>query len=327
MPAREVFQSLADAISGTDREAAYRKGVAERSDIDYTQAQTEAAMQLARDRRLGNEEKERMAAAREALREEYTRLGASGSQDQAGIDPFAVMESGFGDEYAGQQLGRGRAQEYNLRETISTPSMGMGLGDEIDPAIAHEYEREAALEALSPSSALASRRMDTNMEMVLQPDGSSIYVPRPQAAGQPVGARPSSATGSAANAGGISSAVSGLIYRQSAGVYGGTYDPVSGRFAGLDRESAANVQRLASRASVIFKQGGVDPQTAVDQALNEMKSAAAAGGTIPPQFGDELPSQPALGPQGAVDPFEGRTATGPNGEKLVKLNGVWQPVR
>jgi hypothetical protein len=71
---------------------------------------------------------------------------------------------------------------------------------------------------------------------------------------------------------------------------------------------------------VIFKEGGVDPQTAVDQALEEMKAAAAAGGTIPPQFGDELDV-------GGVDEYEGQTATGPNGEKVIWRNGQWVPAQ
>lgn len=318
MPAPEVVQSLADAIGGVDREAMYRKGMAERADIDLTQAQTEAAIQLARDRRLDAQRKEREDAAREALREQLANL-PEGASDQTVLDPFNVMAGGLGDEYAGLQLGRGRAQEYNLRGTIATPSMGMGLGDELDPAIAHEFDREAALEAMSPSSALATRRMGPEYEMVLQPDGSSIYVPKALASGQPVGARPSQAGGAAANAGGLTSAVSGLIYRQAAALFGGTYDPLSGRFAGLDREGAANVQRLASRASVIFKAGGVDPQTAVDQALQEAQAASAAGTEIPPQFGDDLGGQ--------ADEYEGQTATGPNGEKIIWRNGQWVPAQ
>lgn len=318
MPAPEVLQSLADAIGGVDREAAYRKGMAERSDIDLTQAQTDAALQMARDRRLDAERKERAAAAEEALREQLANL-PPGSTDHTGLDPFNVMASGFGDEYAGYEQGRGRAQEFNLRETVATPSMGMGLGDAIDPALSHEFDREAALEAMAPQAALASRRMDPTLEPVLQPDGSSIYMRRPDAVGQPVGAPPSRAGGAATNAGGLSSAVSGLIYRQASQLYGGTYDPITGRFAGLDRNAAENVQRLASRASQIFIGGGVDPQTAVDQALDEMKRAAEAGSTIPPQFGDALES--------GTDEYEGQTATGPNGEKVVWRNGQWMPVQ
>lgn len=323
MPAPEVLQSLADAIGGVDREGMYRKGMAERADIDLTQAQTDAALQLARDRRLDAQRKEREAAAQEALREQLANM-EPGATDQTALDPFNVMVGGLGDEYAGLQLGRGRAQEYNLKETVATPSMGFGdeALAELDPAMAHEFQREAALEAMSPSSALATRRMDPSYEMVLQPDGTSIYVPTELAGFRPVGGRPSQAGGSATNAGGLPSSVSGLIYRQSAGLYGGTYDPVTGRFAGLDREAAANVQRLASRASVIFKAGGVDPQTAVDQALEEMKAASAAGGTIEPQFGDALEGiddvDPATG-----QPWEAKDAAG---NTVRWINGQWVPV-
>lgn len=321
MPFPEVMQSLGDAISGTDREAAYRKGMGERADIDYTEAQTEAALQLARDRRLEAEKKERQRAAEELLREQLANMEGG---DQTGIDPFGVMAAGLGDEYAGLQLGRTRAQEYNLQETIATPSMGFGDDLAIDPGIAHEYEREAALEALSPNAALASRRMGPDYEMVLQPDGSSIYIPSRLAAGQPVGGRPSNAGGSSTNAGGLPSAVSSLIFRQASALYGGTYDPLTGRFAGLDREAAASVQRIASRASVIFRQGGVDPQTAVDQALTEAQAAAQAGTEIPPQFGDAID---AGGATDDVDPSTGQPweATDAQGNRVRWINGQWQP--
>lgn len=321
MPFADVMQSLGDALSGTDREAAYRKGMAERADIDATEAQTEAALQLARDRRNDAEKKERQRAAEEALREQAANLN-----DPNAVSGIDVMAAGLGDEYAGLQLGRGRGQEFELRETIAEPSMGMGLGDELDPALAHEYEREAALEALSPSSAIASRRMDPTLVPVLQPDGTSVWMPRPQAAGDPVGAPPSR---TAASPGGLRTADSSLIFRQASALFGGTYDPTTGRFAGLDRDAAANVQRIASRASVIFKAGGVDHATAVDQALEEMRAAAAAtpdgSGTIPPQFGDAIEDPAAAAPAG--DEFEGQTATGPNGEKVIWRNGQWQPLQ
>jgi hypothetical protein len=329
MPAPQVLQSLADAIGGVDREGMYRKGMAERADIDATEAQTEAAIQLARDRRLDAQEKERVAAAQEELREQIRRAQAeappgSRGMDQTALDPFNVMQAGFGDEYAGQQQGRLRAQEYNFRERVGEPTT-MALGEEIeqiDPALAHEMLRESSLEALAPASALATRRMDPSFEMVLQPDGSSIYLPSEQAGGQPVGGRPSQAGGSAANAGGLTTAVQSAIYRQSAGLFGGTYDPLTGRFAGLDREGMANVQRLASRASTIMRAGGIDIATAVDQALNEAQQAAAAGSEIPPQFGD------AVDPTDDVDPQTGQPweATDAQGNKVRWVNGQWVPV-
>src|SRR5688500_11854463 len=161
MPAPEVLQSLADAIGGVDREGMYRKGMAERADIDHTQAQTEAAIQLARDRRLDAQEKERIAAAQEELREQLRKAQAEGhGADQTGVDPFSTMMAGFGDEYAGLQQGRLRAQEYNLTDRIATPSMA--FGDEVydaDAALDAEYSREAALEALAPGPAVTARHM------------------------------------------------------------------------------------------------------------------------------------------------------------------------
>jgi hypothetical protein len=322
MPLADVMQSFGDALSGTDREAAYRKGMSERATIDHTEAQTEAALQLARERRFQAEKLERQRAAEEALREQEATLN-----DPTQVSGVDVMAAGFGDEYSGLQTGRGRAQEYNLRETIAQPSAGMGLGDELDPATAHEYEREAALEALSPSAALGSRRMDPTLVPVLQPDGSSIYMPRPDAPGQTVGGPPSRAAGGAGNPGGLRTADSSLIYRQASALFGGTYDPTTGRFASLDRDAAANVQRIASRAAVIFKAGGIDHATAVDQALDEMRAAAQTpGGTIAPQFGDALGDEPAAGTED-IDPSTGQPweATDASGNTVIYRNGQWVP--
>lgn len=314
MPFRDVLQNLGDALSGTDRGAAYRKGMAERANIDATEAQTQASMALARDRRIDSEKKLREQAAADELRRREKEL--NDPEKVSGID---VMEAGFGDEYANLQLGRGRAQEYNLRGTVAEPSVMPGLGDELVTAPQAEAGRGAALEALAPAAALASRRPGSaNLEMVQQPDGSSIYVPRREAVGQTVGGRPSTASGSGPGSSGIKTADSSLLFRQSSALFGGTYDPTTGRFAGLDKESAAKVQRIASRASAIFKRGGIDHATAVDQALDEMQQA----GGIAPQFGDELQDV-----QPGADEFDGQTATGPDGEKVIWRNGKWESLQ
>ena len=61
--AADVFTRLGDAISGVDREAAYATGMKQRADIDQSRAQTDAAMELARQRRLEAEREELTKAA------------------------------------------------------------------------------------------------------------------------------------------------------------------------------------------------------------------------------------------------------------------------
>lgn len=315
--AREVVQRLGDALAGVDREAAYRKGMAERADIDQTEAQTDAALALARDRRLDAEKKERQRAAEEEIRRREADLN-----DPTKAPGAAIMEAGFGDEFAGLQLGRTRAQDFTQSETIATPSQM--FGDEImSPQQSHEAARVAAMEAQAPGSAVAARRTgNVPLEITIDAQGNTVYTPRPEAAGMRVGARPSNAAG-AQTTGGLRTADASLIYRQAAGLFGGTYDPLTGRFAGLDPEGAQSVQRIASRASVIFKAGGVDHATAVDQALDEAQSAEATGGEIPPQFGDALDeTTPPPGiPQGST--LIGHTRSGaavyqtPDGQQLV----------
>jgi hypothetical protein len=316
--ALEIVQRLGDALAGIDREAAYRKGMAERADIDQTEAQATAALALARDRQLDAEKKERERAAAEEIRRREAELN-----DPTKLPSAAIMEAGFGDEYAGLQLGRTRAQEFGHLETIGTPSQM--FGDELmTPQQSHEAARIAAMEAQAPASALASRRTGNQpMEIVIDDQGNTVYVPRAQAAGQRVGARPSTGSSGAAQPGGLTVAAQSAIYRQAAGAFGGTYDPVTGRFGGLDPDSVTKMQRVASRATAIVRDQGLDIATAVDQALQEARTAAEAGGEIPPQFGaalDESAPPPGI-PQGST--LIGHTANGapvyrtPDGQQLV----------
>lgn len=306
---QDVVQGLGDALSGTDRAGAYRKGVAERANIDHTEAQTDAAMALARDRRLDAEKKERQKAAEDAVREQQNKLN-----DPDEVPGADIMSAGLGAEYSGLQAGRAHAQTTREHQTVSTPA---GLGD--DTA---EASRQAALESLAPATTIANQRPraagNEPLEITIDENGNSVYTRRSDSVGQKPGARPSSG-GAGVGPGGIRSTDSGLIYRQSAGLFGGTYDPTTGRFAGLDRDSAAKVQRIASRASVIFKQGNIDHATAVYQALDEMKKAAAGGGDLAPQFGND--TAPGAGAAAPVP-----TATGPKGEKVKYVNGQWVPV-
>src|SRR5690606_39699116 len=99
--------------------------------------------------------------------------------------------------------------------------------------------------------------------------GHCVYVPRSSAAGMRPGARPSGAA-----SGGFKASDTNAIYRQAVGLFeGGTWDPITGRIAGLSKEQAAQAQRIASRASQIYASGQVlDHATAVDIALQEMRA-------------------------------------------------------
>lgn len=314
MPFTDVLQRFGDAISGTDREAAYRKGELERATVNEHQAQTDAAMALARDRRADAQKKEREQAARDALREQQVDLNNPDT-----LPGMQIMEAGFGNEYAGLQQGRTRAQEYNQSKTIATPSeQPTGFGDELEQDPAAEAGRVAAMEARAPAAALASRRprpaagepndvyIDESgqtvigsrtearghapgsrppaagepNEIVIGDDGKPVITTRSDARGRAPGARPSAGTGrNGTPASGIKTADSALIGRKVNDIFKGTFDPVSGRIMGLDPTTTQRANRIAARAAKIFIQGGVDHATAVDQALQEVTS----GGT-PPQI-------------------------------------------
>lgn len=334
MPLRDVLQNFGDAIAGVDREAAYRKGMAERADIDATEAATQASLELARERRLNAEEKERQRAAAAALREQARTLN-----DPNAVSTIDLLESGFGDEYAGAQLGRTRAQEFDLRETVADPAIVQGMGDEVFTDPAQEAGRRAAQDALAPASAIASRRPGSQgVRTAYNEEGELVYFTTPELtspapADRPTAPRSSASTGPA-SAGGVSLQAQSMLYRQAADTFGGTYDPSTGRFAGLDPDTQAKVIRLASRATELVRRGA-DIATATDQALSEMQQAASTGTMIPPQFGDAVPGGGASLSEGLdapaavddVDPQTGQpwTAVDAQGNRVIWRNGQWQP--
>lgn len=110
---------------------------------------------------------------------------------------------------------------------------------------------------------------------VLDDNGEEIWVTREQAVGRRK--RPPK-SGSGSDDGGLSAADTNAIYRQSAGLFGGTFDPITGRIAGLNREESQTVQSIAARASQMYMQAGgkLDHATAVERAFQEVRDGARA---------------------------------------------------
>lgn len=110
---------------------------------------------------------------------------------------------------------------------------------------------------------------------VLDDNGEEIWVTREQAVGRRK--RPPK-SGSGSNDGGLSAADTNAIYRQAAGLFGGTFDPITGRIAGLNREESQTVQSIAARASQMYMQAGgkLDHATAVQRAFQEVRDGARA---------------------------------------------------
>lgn len=254
-----VITRIGDALAGVDRQSAFLEGQEARANVDLRRAQAEAAMQQARERQE--------AAAIERLRRE-ARSRLVGLDNAVLADPNTapiadLILGELGQDFSQTMTGRGTAREYQIRDVVADPTAG-------------DDARLAALEALAPTTAVNRRLtallgLDTRSEPmeIVDENGQGILVPRSEAAGRPAGARPSTARSTAQ--GGIRAADSSAIYRQAAGLFGGTYDPVSGRILGLDRSTSENVQRIASRASQLFLEGGIDHATAVDVALQELR--------------------------------------------------------
>lgn len=83
------------------------------------------------------------------------------------------------------------------------------------------------------------------------------------------------------------------IGRQIGQLFGGVYDPVSGKFAGLDRESASRAQAAQEEAERLYSKGGgrVTPGAAATEALRKLgvDIERLRGGRMgPPQAEDPL---------------------------------------
>lgn len=276
---------LSDAFGVTAAgERGFQQGTLERS-------QTESAMALARQRQEAarREQAQRLQEERNlGLGQELLAYYAQPDATIEGAPLGPTIVGGFGSDYASAAQGQLRGQEQRMREQIADPA----LGDEV---------RLSLMEALAPGSGVTQRLGSggaEQLEIAIDPDtGHSVFVPRADAAGMRPGARPS------ASGGGFRAADTNAIYRQAAGLFGGMWDPISGRVAGLSREQSEQAQRIASRASQIYASGQVpDHATAVDIALQEMRSgsipAPSLGNIFDAGVGDSggVETMPELGP-------------------------------
>jgi len=170
----EILKNLGDAITGTDRDAAYREGLLERAELDNRRAQTDSAFALAKQRQIQAELEE----------QELEFLGQIAELDAAGLagSPGMVTAAGRGSDYAGTQLGLNRYQEHGFREELADPMT--------DP-----MTREAVAGAMSPGAVvgLGDDLLDEPLEIVVNEDGSTSFVRRSEAVGRQPGSRPSTA--------------------------------------------------------------------------------------------------------------------------------------
>lgn len=125
---------------------------------------------------------------------------------------------------------------------------------------------------------------------------------------------------------GIEAADANAIYRQSVGLFGGMFDPITGRIGGLNREQAEQVQGIAARASQIYQQnqGQMDHASAVEMALREVQGNSASGDAPQGQArgriqrpGSDQPVQIRT-PQEYAQLPSGATYIDPNGQERTK---------
>lgn len=111
--------------------------------------------------------------------------------------------------------------------------------------------------------------------------------------------------------GALKAADSNSIFRQAASLFGGQWDPVTGRFSGLEKDQAVQAQNIAARASEIYASEGVPHAVAVQQAFNEM-----AGGGAPAPQGDGPVQIQTAEDYAALPP--GAEYIDPNGQRRTK---------
>lgn len=102
--------------------------------------------------------------------------------------------------------------------------------------------------------------------------------------------------------GGLSSSLQSLVFRQAAGLYGGTFDPVTGNLTGLDAKKTAKVQDVAARASRLML---TDPSLSAAEAVQEASQADVAPAVAPPAPAPSRP--PTRGRQSVPRPEESTT--------------------
>lgn len=112
--------------------------------------------------------------------------------------------------------------------------------------------------------------------------------------------------------GAIESKDVGKLNASVADIFGGTFDPISGRIMGLDKKSRTKAAALKARAQRLFinAKGTMAHDEAVNKAAREM-------GIEIQKVGEEVVD---------VQPGE-QTATDPTGKKVVLRNGKWLPIK
>jgi hypothetical protein len=301
---------LGDAFTGTDRTGAYIEGQQKRAAYDETRAQTDAAMELAKQRRIEAEIKEIERLQRDRVQWMDTATLANPQTAPLG----ALIAGQMGGDYSNVMTGRGHAQEQGFKDVVATPA-GQELGDQI---VTPEL-RQSNLEALAPASALYGGRPGTGSPIIgLDDNGQPIYFTPPSRAGttqpvrQPGGATvtPGTRPGQPSNQEKLYNFMVGLGVPQNvaldtamndtrdpAGAYLRIYTAIRSAF-GSDEEA-----KTAARAQVeaIYGPGSIEQ---------------AQVGPIPQ-------------PPGAEEQWnEGDTVYNPQtGERLQLSNGQWVPIR
>lgn len=77
---------------------------------------------------------------------------------------------------------------------------------------------------------------------------------------------------------GLKSSDESLMYRQVVGMFGGIHNPLTGEVSFGDPQMAVKAQRVASRATQIFRSGGKSRSESVEQAMREAQEAPPAPG-------------------------------------------------
>lgn len=151
--------------------------------------------------------------------------------------------------------------------------MYQGVSPEVQAKLPEQYDPQFM--ELSLSKAMAMDKILENPKAIQVGDEDIVYQRGKEIAR---GKRPAKKTGT--GEGGLKSADESLMYRQAAELMGGMFDE-AGNLRALDPEVRPKVQAIATRASEIFKQGGVTRSQAVTMAAEEVEGSAGVDDNDP----------------------------------------------
>jgi hypothetical protein len=191
--------------------------------------------------------------------------------EKAGVVSPGYMPETFDQKWVDDQLirmGRQLKESYGAFEELYRGPEGVVVGQ--------RGERTGTFANIQKLTTPKGSNVSDKPVKIEDEDGTLRYVRASDAIGRKA-PKPAGAQGKQFR---FTASDTNAIYRQSAGLFGGLWDPVTNTVSGMDKETAARVQNIAAKASQIYREGAgdVDHATAVEQALQDQQQPGQSAG-------------------------------------------------